>query len=578
MIKSELVTSVTCPSFREIREDKVKSMRVFSQFSSIPGNMNNFKAEKRRPHSCSEWLTMARHTNRSSLREKLQEEFLSCKICLEPFIRPKALPCLHSFCEACLKDYVRRHPGERPGHFPCPMCRKDTKIPAGGINDFQDNFVLLSLSDTLEEDDVETWNLNHSGSFNQGTTHFSPPKPLAPLTPQEQYLRTYDWYFGKVSRHASEEWLLSPGYPKGTFLIRQGEAAPDTYTLSVRDCDELRGYLVKHYKIHKETNNDGLPCIEYYYITPKRRFRSLQDLVTNYSESPDGLCCKLLQACLKPRSLLWAFERGNPDEFHTERESIVLIKKLGSGQFAEVWLGSWHGSRQVAVKIQKRDAVTTSAFLDESQILKQLQHINVIKLLAVSSETEPIYILTEYMPNGRLSMYLREGKGKDLSVTQLLWIAAQIAEGMCYMEKEKFVHRNLGARNILVGEGNNVKIAGLGMTKVVDDPDFNFRRGLKMAIKWMAPEVLLCNKYSTKADIWSYGIVLIEIFTYGKEPYEGMGSKEAFELVQKGYRIPKPEVCPREVYDVILSCWNCNPPPRPSFDFLNTFLHDYQPT
>lgn len=182
------------------------------------------------------------------------------------------------------------------------------------------------------------------------------------------------------------------------------------------------------------------------------------------------------------------------------------------------------------------------------------------------------------MPNGRLSMYLREGKGKDLSVTQLLWIAAQISEGMCYMEKEKFVHRNLGARNILVGEGNNVKIAGLGMTKVVDDPDFNFRRGLKMAIKWMAPEVLLCNKYSTKADIWSYGIVLIEIFTYGKEPYEGMGSKEAFELVQKGYRIPKPDICPREVYDVILSCWNCNPPPRPSFDFLNTFLHDYQPT
>lgn len=523
------------------------------------------------------WLTMARPSNRSSLREKLQEEFLSCKICLEPYLRPKALPCLHSFCENCLKDYVRRHPGERPGHFPCPMCRKDTKIPLGGVTEFQDNFFLLSLSDTLEEDDVDTWNLNHSDSFNQGNNHhFSPPKSAAPLTPQEQYLRSHDWYFGKVSRHASEEWLLSPGYPKGTFLIRQGEAAPDTYTLSVRDCDELRGFLVKHYKIYKESNNDGLPCLEYYYITQKRRFRSLQDLVTHYTESPDGLCCKLLQPCMKPRSLLWAFERGKNDEYATERESIVLIKKLGSGQFAEVWLGSWHSSRQVAIKIQKRDAVTTSAFLDESQILKTLQHPNVIKLLAVSSENDPIYILTEYMPNGRLSMYLREGKGKDLSVNQLLWIAAQIAEGMTYMEKEKFIHRNLGARNILVGEGNIVKIAGFGMTKVSDDPDFNFRRGLKMAIKWMAPEVLLCNKYSTKADVWSYGIVLIEIFTYGKEPYSGMGSKEAFELVQKGYRIPKPDICPREVYDVILTCWNFNPPPRPSFDFLNTFLHDYQ--
>jgi serine/threonine protein kinase len=88
--------------------------------------------------------------------------------------------------------------------------------------------------------------------------------------------------------------------------------------------------------------------------------------------------------------------------------------------------GSWHSSRQVAIKIQKREAVTTSAFLDESQILKQLQHQNVINLLAVSSETEPIYLLTDYMPNGRLSMYLREGKGKDLSVNTLLWIAAQV--------------------------------------------------------------------------------------------------------------------------------------------------------
>lgn len=96
-------------------------------------------------------------SSRSSLREKLQEEFLSCKICLESFIKPKALPCLHSFCEHCLRDYVRRHPGEKPGHFPCPMCRKDTKIPERGIGDFQDNFLLLSLSDTLDEDE-EPWN------------------------------------------------------------------------------------------------------------------------------------------------------------------------------------------------------------------------------------------------------------------------------------------------------------------------------------------------------------------------------------------------------------------------------------
>lgn len=135
---------------------------------------------------------MARSTNRASLKEKLQEEFLSCKICLEPFLRPKALPCLHSFCEHCLRDYVRRHPGEKPGHFPCPMCRKDTPIPTGGIQQFQDNFLLLSLSDTLEEDDH--WNISSNNNVsNINHNQVAPPKTLAPPTPQEIHLRGYEY-------------------------------------------------------------------------------------------------------------------------------------------------------------------------------------------------------------------------------------------------------------------------------------------------------------------------------------------------------------------------------------------------
>ncbi|PVD18616.1 hypothetical protein C0Q70_21166 [Pomacea canaliculata] len=269
-------------------------------------------------------------------------------------------------------------------------------------------------------------------------------------------------------------------------------------------------------------------------------------------------------------------ERGRQDEYNTTRDTLHLVKRLGSGQFAEVWHAKWNGSKEVAAKMQKMDCVSTASFLDEAQILKTLQHPNIISLLGVCCEREPVYLLTEYMVNGRLSLYLREGAGQSLTVTQLIYIGAQIADAMAYMEKENFIHRNLGARNILVGEQNRVKVAGFGMTRTKDDPDFNFRRGLKMAIKWMAPEVLSYNKYSTKADVWSFGVVLIEIFTYGKEPYEGMPSKEAFESVQNGYRMPRPEMCPAEVYDVILSCWQTNSHSRPSFDFLNTFLHDYE--
>ncbi|GFO40045.1 tyrosine-protein kinase [Plakobranchus ocellatus] len=638
---------------------------------------------------------MARPHSNNNLKEKLQEEFLSCKICLEPLKRPKALPCLHSFCEVCLRDYVRRNPGSQPGHFPCPMCRKSTQVPPGGVEYFLDNFVLLSLADTIHETTSSascpvttvpgnSWfrgelsphlssTLPHSGSSSNNsfylssvssgsTSHYGPtgfatlppntgfselnhcqqqqvelppprchtlsscssvsstlsslstlstssappspspytPRSLYPPSPREQRHRSHEWYFGKVSRNASEEWLLAPDYPKGTFLVRLGEMSPDTYTLSVRDCDELRGYLVKHYKILTKKLDNGS---ELYFISNQRLFTSLADLVKHYQEAADGLCCKLASTCAKPRSLIWAMERGKDDEFMTDRSTLQLIRRLGSGQFAEVWLAKWQGSMDVAVKVQNTTCVTAAAFLDEAQILKTLQHPNIIELRGVccnedcdyslgegmsgddSSEgcgpppllaqPQPVYLLTEYMPRGQLSRYLRDC-GSSLALSQLIHIGAQIADAMAYMEKEKFVHRNLGARNILVGEQNRVKVAGFGMTKAVDDPDFNFRRGLKMAIKWMAPEVLQYNKYSTKADVWSFGIVLMEIFTYGKEPYEDKASMEAFESVQDGYRMEKPDICPPEVYTVMLSCWQSNAHSRPCFDFLNTFLHDFE--
>ncbi|CAG5135275.1 unnamed protein product, partial [Candidula unifasciata] len=271
---------------------------------------------------------MAKPHCRDSLKEKLQEEFLSCKICFDPLKRPKALPCLHSFCQVCLRDYVRRNPGNRPGYFPCPMCRKSTEVPAEGVAGFPDNFLLTSLADTIHEDTLDP-SLGHQ----QHQT--TPPRDLCPPSPREQRHRNYDWYFGKVSRNASEEWLLSPGHLTGTFLIRLGEMTPDTYTLSVRDCDELRGCLVKHYKIMtKRVPESGKEC---YFITRQRVFQSLADLVKHYQESADGLCCKLLTTVAKPRSLVWAMERGKDDEYMTERSTLHLIRRLGSGQFAEVW-------------------------------------------------------------------------------------------------------------------------------------------------------------------------------------------------------------------------------------------------
>ena len=161
-------------------------------------------------------------------------------------------------------------------------------------------------------------------------------------------------------------------------------------------------------------------------------------------------------------------------------------------------------------------------FLAEAQLMKKIQHDKLIRLFAVCTTEEPIYIVTELMKNGSLLDYLRSPKGRQLKFDKLTDYSIQIATGMSYLESRNYIHRDLAARNVLVGQkGTIVKIADFGLARVIKEEEYEARAGAKFPLKWTAPEALNYGKFTIKSDVWSFGILLSEIVTYGQIPYPG---------------------------------------------------------
>lgn len=224
------------------------------------------------------------------------------------------------------------------------------------------------------------------------------------------------------------------------------------------------------------------------------------------------------------------------DAWEIARDTLRLIKRLGQGNFGEVWEGMWNDTTPVAIKTLKPDTMNPKSFLEEAELMKKLIHPKLVQLYAICSKEEPIYIVTELMPKGSLLEYLRSDEGRKLKMEELIDMASQIAAGMAFLEKHNYVHRDLAARNILVGNNNTVKVADFGLSRAVED-FYEAHEGAKFPIKWTAPEACLKNQFSIKSDVWSFGILLTELVTYGRVPYAGMNNKQVgwFFLKSKGY-------------------------------------------
>ncbi|KAI8122902.1 Tyrosine-protein kinase Src42A [Lucilia cuprina] len=381
-----------------------------------------------------------------------------------------------------------------------------------------------------------------------------------------EFLNEKLWYFRKIKRIEAEKKLLLPENEHGAFLIRDSESRHNDYSLSVRDGD-----TVKHYRI-RQLDEGG------FFIARRTTFRTLQELVEHYSKDSDGLCVNLCKPCVQiEKPVTEGLSHRTRDQWEIDRTSLKFVRKLGSGQFGEVWEGLWNNTTSVAIKTLKSGTMDPKDFLAEAQIMKKLRHNKLIQLYAVCTVEEPIYIITELMKHGSLLEYLQAiaGKGRSLKMPVLIDMAAQIAAGMAYLESQNYIHRDLAARNVLVGDNNIVKIADFGLARLIKEDEYEARVGARFPIKWTAPEAANYSKFSIKSDVWSFGILLTELVTYGRIPYPGMTNAEVLTQVEHGYRMPQPPNCDQRLYEIMLECWHKDPMRRPTFETLQWKLEDF---
>ncbi|XP_063213423.1 high affinity nerve growth factor receptor [Chroicocephalus ridibundus] len=296
---------------------------------------------------------------------------------------------------------------------------------------------------------------------------------------------------------------------------------------------------------------------------PSSAESKLEGLKSNFIENPQYFC----DACVR----------------HVQRRDIVLKWELGEGAFGKVFLAECYNlvpeQEKMLVAVKALKEVTESARLDfhrEAELLTVLQHEHVVKFYGVCTEGEPLVMLFEYMKHGDLNRFLRshgpdakmleQGPGQaggPLRLGHLLQIATQIASGMVYLASLHFVHRDLATRNCLVGHDLVVKIGDFGMSRDIYSTDYYRVGGRTMLpIRWMPPESILYRKFTTESDIWSFGVVLWEIFTYGKQPWYQLSNTEAIECITQGRELERPRACPPEVYAIMQSCWQREPQQR----------------
>lgn len=281
---------------------------------------------------------------------------------------------------------------------------------------------------------------------------------------------------------------------------------------------------------------------------------------------------------------------------HIAREKISFIQSLGEGAFGRVFLGTVdyltpdEPTTLVAVKTLK-DAAGEEARVDferEAELLTNLHHANIVRFYGVSTDGDPLMILFEYMEYGDLNNFLRD-RGPDRSVldpgakavapltrADLLKISVQVAAGMEYLASQHFVHRDLATRNCLVGDMLVIKIGDFGMSRDVYSTDYyRVGRHTMLPIRWMPPESILYRKFTVESDVWSFGVVLWEIFAFGKQPWYELSNHEVIQQVTSGKLLTKPDGCPEEIYQMMLTCWKTQPQDRCPIKELHSQLEHF---
>uniref|UniRef100_A0A8C7G967 Fibroblast growth factor receptor n=1 Tax=Oncorhynchus kisutch TaxID=8019 RepID=A0A8C7G967_ONCKI len=288
------------------------------------------------------------------------------------------------------------------------------------------------------------------------------------------------------------------------------------------------------------------------------------------------------------------YELPQDPRWELPRDRLVLGKPLGEGCFGQVVMGEAVGMdkekpnriTKVAVKMLKSDATEKdlSDLISEMEMMKIIgKHKNIINLLGACTQDGPLYVIVEYASKGNLREYLRARRPpgmeycynpdqvpiENMSIKDLVSCAYQVARGMEYLSSKKCIHRDLAARNVLVTEDNVMKIADFGLARDIHHIDYYKKTtNGRLPVKWMAPEALFDRIYTHQSDVWSFGVLLWEIFTLGGSPYPGVPVEELFKLLKEGHRMDKPSTCTHELYMMMRDCWHAVPSHRPTFKQL----------
>ncbi|KAM3723591.1 Fer-related kinase [Dirofilaria immitis] len=363
----------------------------------------------------------------------------------------------------------------------------------------------------------------------------------------------------------------------GDFLIRITQLKPGDpheFVLSLRVSDEDSPSAIRHVVIHRQKRKDGK--IEW-LTNEQNKFDSIKELINAYVSSK-----KPINPEIRTSQLIRPVARQSWEFLH---ENITLKEVLGEGQFGEVRAAEAliDGKKiPVAVKIAKtikdkkqleQAKEKVKEMMHEARLMRYFDHENVVKIHGVAVCREPLMIIIEMVKGGCLSDVLECRKGKIDEIEKVENMSLGSARGLEYIHIQGIIHRDIAARNVLYTEQKVAKISDFGMSRQGDFYEMS-KGNKKVPLKWTAPESMVTYQYTPKTDVFSFSILLWEIFSDGEEPYKGMTSIEVKRMISCGERLKKPEGCPDFMFQIMGKCWEQNPDNRYSMSQVVKHIED----
>ncbi|XP_014340420.1 tyrosine-protein kinase ZAP-70 isoform X1 [Latimeria chalumnae] len=498
----------------------------------------------------------------------------------------------------------------------CCMLRKPCNRPSslepqrGVFDNIRDNM--------LREYVKHTWNLE-GDALEQAIISQAPQlEKLIATTAHEKM----PWYHGNLSRSEAEQRLYSGAQPDGKFLLRE-RSETSTYALSL-----IYGKMVYHYKVDMDKSGK-------YSIPEGTKFDTLWQLVEYLKIKPDGIMHRLQEPCSNPSTptaapgplppslpknrqpgtdgytpaphrmaeatttttttisrvlpmdtSVYESPYSDPEELKDKklflkRDQLMIDEvELGSGNFGSVRKGVYKMRKKqidVAIKVLKseNEKSVKDEMMKEAEFMHLLDNPYIVRMIGVC-QAESLMLVMEMAPAGPLNKFL-SSKKDQITVENIVELTHQVSMGMKYLEEKNFVHRDLAARNVLLVNQHYAKISDFGLSKALaaDDSYYKARTAGKWPLKWYAPECINFHKFSSKSDVWSFGITMWEAFTYGQKPYKKMKGPEVMQFIEQGGRMDCPTDCPEEMYTLMKDCWTYSWDDRPAFVAVELRMRNY---